>query len=169
PLWLKVACDEEAAGVKEISGRPSNNPRILEYLGTAKALSKIKDVLTTRNPDGTKVVKETGYMMSQVDETAWCACFVNWCLLQAGETPLAGAVAQAYAAYGKQSTDTGSICVIKREPFNDSSSGSHVGFYIGGDAREGYVALLGGNQNNSVCRKWFVGIEPAKIWQRWPA
>jgi hypothetical protein len=63
---------------------------------------------------------------------------------------------------------TGSICVIKREPFNDSSTGSHVGFYIAGDPREGYVALLGGNQNNSVCRKWFVGVEPSKIWQRWP-
>jgi hypothetical protein len=54
----------------------------------------------------------------------------------------------------------GNICVIQREPFNDSSTGSHVGFFIGGDPRDGYVALLGGNQNNSVCRKWFVGIEP---------
>lgn len=107
-------------------------------------------------------------MLSQVDETAWCACFVNWCLVQAGETPQEGAGAQTYSSYGKMNPHTGAICVIRREPFNDSSSGSHVGFFIGGEPKEGYVALLGGNQNNSVCRKWFVGIEPGNIWRRWP-
>jgi len=152
-----------------LKGRPKNTPRILEYLSTAKGLASIKDTITTKNADGTKEKKETGYKMNEVDETAWCACFVNWCLAQAGETPQKGAGAQSYAQYGKSSTAAGSICVIKREPFSDSSTGSHVGFYIGGDPREGYVALLGGNQNNSVCRKWFVGIEPAKIWRRWPA
>jgi hypothetical protein len=43
PLWLKLACDEEAAGVKETSGRPWNHPRVLEYLSTAAVLSTIKD------------------------------------------------------------------------------------------------------------------------------
>jgi uncharacterized protein (TIGR02594 family) len=169
PLWLKLACDEEAAGVKELAGRPSNTPRILEYLATVKDLATVDDVIKTKKADGTKEVKPTGYKLSQVDETAWCACFVNWCLVQAGETPQKGAGAQTYSKYGRASVETGAICVIKREPFNDSSTGSHVGFYIGGEPREGYVALLGGNQNNRVCRKWFVGIEPANIWQRWPA
>jgi uncharacterized protein (TIGR02594 family) len=168
PPWLKIACDEEAAAVKESSGRAANHPRILQYLATARGLATNKDVTTAKKADGTKEIKETGYMMSQVDETAWCACFVNWCLAQVGETPQPGAGAQTYATYGKSKGDTGAICVIKREPFNDSSTGSHVGFYIGGSPREGYVALLGGNQNNSVCRKWFVGLEPTKIWQRWP-
>jgi uncharacterized protein (TIGR02594 family) len=126
-------------------------------------------VITTKKADGTKEKKPTGYMMNQVDETAWCACFVNWCLAQAGKTPQKGAGAQTYSKYGMASVLIGNICVIQREPFNDSSTGSHVGFFIGGNPREGYVALLGGNQNNSVCRKWFVGIEPNKIWQRWPA
>ena len=168
PLWLKFACDEEAAGVKELPGRPRNNPRILEYLATAKGLATVKDTTTIEKPDGSEEKKATGFMLSEVDETAWCACFINWCLAQAGEKPQKGAGAQSYATYGRGSTDIGSICVIKREPFNDSSTGSHVGFYIAGDPREGYVALLGGNQNNSVCRKWFLGIDPAKIWQRWP-
>jgi uncharacterized protein (TIGR02594 family) len=143
PLWLKFACDEEAAGVKEVSGRPQNNPRILEYLSTARGLTKVKDTITTKKADGTQERMATGFLLSEVDETAWCACFVNWCLAQAGETPQKGAGAQTYATYGSPNTVTGSICVIKREPFNDSSSGSHVGFYIGGDPREGYVALLG--------------------------
>jgi hypothetical protein len=58
PLWLKFACDEEATGVKEILGRPSNNPRILEYLATAKHLATTKDMITTTKPDGKKEAKE---------------------------------------------------------------------------------------------------------------
>jgi hypothetical protein len=73
PLWLKLACDEEAAGVKEIAGRPSNSPRILEYLATVKDLATVDDVIKTKKADGTKEVKLTGYKLSQVDETAWCA------------------------------------------------------------------------------------------------
>lgn len=169
PPWLKIACDEEALGVVEKKGRPSNNRRILDYLATAEHLANIKDVITTKDKQGKKVEEETGYMMSQVDETAWCACFVNWCLAQAGKTPRKGARAESYKDYGTESVVDGNICVIHREPFSDSSSGWHVGFFIGGDPREGYVLLLGGNQDNSVCRKWFVGIDPAEIWRRWPA
>jgi hypothetical protein len=128
PPWLKVACDEEASGVKELSGRPSNNPRILEYLSTVSALSTIKDEITTTRSDGKKERKPTGYMLSQVDETAWCACFVNWCLAQASKTPRKDARAEYYKSYGTESVVVGNICVIHREPFNDSSSGWHVGF-----------------------------------------
>jgi hypothetical protein len=61
----------------------------------------------------------------------------------------------------------GNVCIIEREPFNDSSSGWHVGFYIGGEPNAGYAALLGGNQGNSVCRRWYVGFKNA--YQRWPS
>jgi len=169
PPWLKIACDEEATGVTEKSGRPSNNPRILEYLTTAKHLATTKDQITIKKADGTKELKDTGYMMGEVDETAWCACFVNWCLAQAGKHPRKGARAESYKDYGTESVVDGNICVIYREPFSDSSSGWHVGFYIGGAPLEGYVLLLGGNQDNSVCRKWFLGIDPKRIWRRWPA
>jgi hypothetical protein len=63
--------------------------------------SAVKDVITTKKADGTKEKGPTGYMMSQVDETAWCACFVNWCLAQAGKTPQKGAGAQTYSRYGR--------------------------------------------------------------------
>jgi uncharacterized protein (TIGR02594 family) len=165
PAWLAAAHGEE--GVKEESTRDKNNPRILEYLATAKHLATIEDTITRRGSDGkpvkdehNKVIKDaTGYKMSEVDETAWCACFVNWCLDQAGEKRLKGATAQKYNEWGREQDHVGAITVIYREPFNDSSTGYHVGFLIGGNRREGYVCLLGGNQNNSVCRKWFIGID----------
>jgi uncharacterized protein (TIGR02594 family) len=132
-------------------------------LKTAKHLATLDDLTTVTNADGKKEKQKTAYKMSQVDETAWCACFVPWCLAEAKKTPLKGARAEYYKDYGTESVLIGNIRVIQREPFNDSSSGWHVGFYIAGDPREGYVALLGGNQNSSACRKWFAGIEPEKI------
>lgn len=135
PPWLKIACDEEASGVREKTGRPSNNRRIVEYLKTAAHLATIKDVITTKNAEGKKEIKESGYMMGEVDETPWCACFVNWCLKEAEKTPRKGARAESYKNYGTESVLEGNICVIHREPFSDSSSGWHVGFYIGGDPK----------------------------------
>ena len=58
------------------------------------------------------------------------------------------------------------IALIQREPFGDSGSGWHVGFFLAGDPKAGYVALLGGNQRNRVCRRWFVGLIDSA--QRWP-
>jgi uncharacterized protein (TIGR02594 family) len=112
-------------------------------------------------------------MMGSVDETAWCACFVNWCLQQAKQRPITGAKAEGYARWGGQASldHVGAICVIKRDPFEDSpGTGWHVGFFIGGSSADGYVALLGGNQRNTVCRKWFVGIHPGPqtMFLRWP-
>jgi uncharacterized protein (TIGR02594 family) len=180
PRWLAIAHGEE--GIKEsgtgtdLERRVLNSPRILEYLGTAAHLAKVEDTIPAKGQDGKplkdargKPVKQaTGYKLSEVDETAWCACFVNWCLDQANEPRIKGAKAELYNSWGVQRDEAGAITVIYREPFNDSASGFHVGFYVGGSPRDGYVALLGGNQNNSVCRKWFVGIEPRYIWQRWP-
>src|SRR3954447_24924475 len=82
PAWLTAAFAEE--GVKEIGGRPQNNPRILDYLATAAQLAKIDDTVAVKGPGGKTVRQKTGYKMGDIDETAWCACFVNWCLDQAG-------------------------------------------------------------------------------------
>jgi hypothetical protein len=60
PMWLKYACDEEKLGVKEVSGRAKNNPRVLEYLATAKHLATAKDTTSFTKEDGTKGKKETG-------------------------------------------------------------------------------------------------------------
>jgi uncharacterized protein (TIGR02594 family) len=154
PAWLKVAADEE--GTRESAGLTRNNPRILEYLASVAALAGIK-----YQQHGTA----TRYMMSDVDETAWCACFVNWCLKQAGKPAHGSASARAWLRYGHTTgPKTGAICIIYRKPFSDSASGWHVGFWIGGPPQA--PILLGGNQNNKVCRKQFVGIE--QVYFRWP-
>jgi hypothetical protein len=57
--------------VKEIAGRATNTPRIIEYLKTAKHLATLDDLTTVTNADGKKEEQKTGYKMSQVDETAW--------------------------------------------------------------------------------------------------
>ena len=50
----------------------------------------IDDTIKTGVKDaaGKDIVKKTGYKLNQVDETAWCACLVNWCLKEAGEAVL---------------------------------------------------------------------------------
>lgn len=77
PAWLKIACQEKRKNVREERGLDHNNADILKYLRTASGLSKLAY-------DGSK--DPNTYRMSDVDETAWCACFVKWCLKEAGRT-----------------------------------------------------------------------------------
>lgn len=177
PRWLEIANQEEQLGPKEKDGLDDNNERIITYLETASGLAtqhvKIPLVVKGKpvfDKQGKPVMTNSTYLMSQVDETAWCACFVNWCLKEAGETPIGGARAEKYATWGGAASKdhVGAVCTIFREPFGDSSSGWHVGFFIGGSSDDGYVGLLGGNQGNKVCRKWFIGIEPKNVYLRWP-
>lgn len=155
PSWLAVAAQE--LGVREASGLAANNPRILDYLSTVPGLSKLKHVAHG---------KATQHLMSGVDETAWCACFVKWCLTQAGiKQGLRDARARSWRTFGSQSTPkVGAITVIYRTPFGDSSSGWHVGFYVGGPPDA--PALLGGNQNNMVCFSQYYDLK--EIHYRWP-
>lgn len=156
PPWLRVAQGEE--GTKEAAGLANNNPRILEYIATFPYLAKV---------DYLKNHVKTGYKMGQVDETAWCACFVNWCLKQAGKAGGPNARAQDWQTYGSAlpGPKVGAITILNRPPFNDTASGWHIGFWIGGPS--GAPILLGGNQNNSVCRKQFIDLD--RLIYRWPA
>lgn len=152
PPWLGIADKED--GVAELPGTASNNPRILGYLATMPGLP----------PE---------------DETAWCACFVAWCLLRAGAevptgpgAPTAGA--QSWAKFGKAmemlpaEAPPGTVVVLfnKHKPAETTASGFHVGFLAG--QRSNGVVLRGGNQGNKVSQVLF----PAAAWEvkalRWP-
>jgi uncharacterized protein (TIGR02594 family) len=154
--WLSVATDED--GNEELAGHEQNNPRILEYLGTVPALMKAKT--------GVK-----GIFAGQVDETAWCACFVNWCLSQAGARPYPTAMAADWLKYGR-ALDVpvpGAITVVYKKPKTradkkTTTSGYHVAFYVSG--ANGNLTLFGGNQGNKVCEKNFSGW--ALKGYRWP-
>jgi uncharacterized protein (TIGR02594 family) len=159
PSWLAVATREQERGVREERGLDHNSSRILEYLAMAPTLVNIRHT-DKQHPD-------SPYMMNQVDETAWCAGFVKWCLEQAGvATRGLSAQANAWRHFGEETTAReGAITVIHRTPFGDSGSGWHVGFYIGGSPDA--PALLGGNQDNRVGFSQYFDLKEAYF--RWPS
>lgn len=151
PLWLDIAKSE--AGRKEVPGI-SANPRILEYIATFPYLKQI--------------ASSQGVMMSETDETAWCACFVNWCLLRAGQSGGANATAQSWTSYGQELATPvpGAIAVIFKVPTPGlTASGWHVSFWVGGTAKN--PKLWGGNQGNTVNETDFSGWKVKAY--RWPA
>lgn len=118
---LEVALNEY--GIYEWAGK-ENNPRILQYF---------KDI-------GQKWVKE--------DATAWCAAFVNWCLVKAGRPQTGALNARSFMSYGEstKTPELGDIVVLWRE--NKDGTLGHVGFYI--NETKSNIYILGGNQRDQV-------------------
>lgn len=158
PPWVAMARKEVARGVREEKGIGSNNPRILEYINTFGYLGDIDHKVKDRR-SGNKVA--SGKKMSEVDETPWCACFVNWCLINAGQPRGPSARARDWLDYGtKISTPRlGAIAVVYHTPgastAGTTSSGYHVAFYTGGAGNS--VTLLGGNQGDAASEKTYKG------------
>ena len=149
PLWLEIA--ESYIGLKEIKGQV-HNPTILGWLR--------------------RFALNIGRWGRSRDETPWCAVFVSACLSAAGYKTTGHALASSYLTYGKPSKFvTGSIVVIKRKRRGaDQTTGSRAGYHVGFLLRttKDHYLILGGNQGNSVSRKWF----PKKRYDikacRWP-
>lgn len=118
---LKIAFQEY--GEKDIVGI-KNNPRIIQYF------------------------KDIGQKWVINDDTAWCACFVNWVLMKAGKTGTGSLAARSFLKYGKitSTPEIGDIVVLWR--ITKDSEFGHVGFFIKQDANK--VWLLGGNQQDEV-------------------
>jgi uncharacterized protein (TIGR02594 family) len=167
PEWLLVARREE--GVQEKRSLEENEKRILEYLATAPGLKALAHKVRDK---ATKKMVDTEYKMSEVDETPWCGCFVNWCLIKAGLPRGHGALARKWLTYGTEEPinqpRVGAITVVHKEPTkaigNMTLTGFHVGFYVGGPPSA--PTLLGGNQGDRVCRKSFAGWKVRGY--RWP-
>lgn len=82
------------------------------------------------NAEVLKYFKDIGLKWVKDDETAWCAAFVNWCLLKAGKPHTGALNARSLLKYG---TDTkkpelGDIVVLWR--ISPTSPYGHTGFYI---------------------------------------
>jgi uncharacterized protein (TIGR02594 family) len=77
-------------------------------------------------------------------KTPWCAAFVNGILKRNGKKTTNSAAAASFKTYGKRVTKPikGDIVVMR----------GHVGIFMGFVTKNGkrYVAVLGGNQSNSV-------------------
>lgn len=177
PPWLKVAYGE--MGQAEVKGAASN-ARIVEYLNTCPALknahTKTKQVPVLDRKTGkpklgadgkpkTRKVWDTDSpTYAAIDETAWCAAFVNWCLKKSGLTGLdtdSAGLAEAWLDYGTpiEAPRYGVITVIYNPAAADSAltaTGNHVGFLIDGGLGDS-VTLLGGNQGNQVKLSKFSG------------
>lgn len=127
--WLEIAVRE--IGVKEYAGAQNNHPRIQAYLAS---------------------VNDLGAIDKSKDETAWCSCFMNWCVEQAHIQGTDSAWAKSWgnwrAAVAPGKEQTGDIAVFERS--SSASSGGHVAMLIEVDQAAGEVLVLGGNQSDSV-------------------
>lgn len=104
--------------------------------------------------------KELNKFMSEfkIDcrKTPWCAAFVGSCLSSNGHKNTGNRLARSYLKWGVQiklnEIQIGDIVVLKRgkEPWQ-----GHVAFYAGSHNKS-VILLLGGNQNNSVCEKFYL-------------
>ena len=110
-------------GVREIRGK-EHNPTILNYF------------------------EEIGEKWIKDDETAWCSAFANWVAKEAGAEMSNKLNARSWLNVGVrvEKPKLGNIVVLWRESVN--SWKGHVGFFVA--ERDGYIYILGGNQNNQV-------------------
>jgi uncharacterized protein (TIGR02594 family) len=81
--------------------------------------------------------------------TAWCASFVNWCLIKVGLKGSGSASARSFVKYGSpvplsQAIPYGAVVVVK---VGDTASGCHVCFATGESG--GRVQVVGGNQGGA--------------------
>lgn len=136
--WMPIAMAELNRGVKEIPGA-ENNPRILEY---HQAVS----------------------LKAGNEEVAWCSAFANWVMKQAGIKGSGLASARSWTTWGQQLSTPQYGCIAVFSRGNDPTFG-HVGFYVG-DAGNGKINVLGGNQSNSVCIQKY-GLDRLLCY-RWP-
>lgn len=182
PVWMTVAWREYNLDIRERIGGTRNNPRILEYIRQAPGIRAnmmsdgrrnqinilaqaaridANDASAGRAPRN-MVASYDGKGMSEIDETPWCGCFIQWCMTQAGH-PRRPGLASA-RRWQPSATETsppryGAICVIEH-----GDGGFHVGFFV--QALTNGVKLLGGNQGNKVSVADFRGI--ANSWYNWP-
>jgi uncharacterized protein (TIGR02594 family) len=86
------------------------------------------------------------------DEVAWCAAFVNWCLIQANKKGCNSAAAIDWVKWGMklEQPRVGAITIIHNkkkgkvvDAFTGSRSGNHVSFFI--SQLSSYITLFGGS------------------------
>jgi uncharacterized protein (TIGR02594 family) len=98
---------------------------------------------------------------------AWCAAFVNWCLLQVSVKPLGSARAADWLRFGTpiHHPSRGAIVVVAPSSATNAKGGSgHVAFFGGFEGSQ--IWMLGGNQHREVC--WMQQSVKSVRGYRWP-
>lgn len=137
----------EAAFAAVSKGKPTDTPPwhelALEYVG-------LREVPGTKSNKTILGWIKSFFSWADDDSTvAWCAIFVNTMLAKSGKKGTGKANARSFLAWGRsvRAPKKGDVVVFWRN--NPKSWQGHVGFYAG-DAGNGYIYCLGGNQNNKV-------------------
>lgn len=124
--WMAHAQAEFEKGVKRRTGRGQEDPRILEYFTATPSLNK---------------------NAAKVDETPYCAAFVNWCLAKAGFRGTGNPMARSFERWGRSTRNNapalGAVALVK------FATSYHVTFVTGISKDQVYLCTLGGNQGNA--------------------
>lgn len=100
------------------------------------------------NPEVIKYFDDIGQKWVKDDETAWCAAFVNWCLLKSKIKGTGQLNARSFLTWYTMTTkpQLGDVVVLWR--ISKDSPYGHVGFFV--KETHDQVYILGGNQNGQV-------------------
>ena len=154
--------------------RPEETDRAVEILNAAPRGPTPRDVahyfaeLTLTNADGERYNAEWRVRANPVivaffvqatdlgnleegDGTAWCAAFVNWCLMRTGKRGTRSASSGSFRCQGREALppQPGDIAVFKKHGFSEPCEGQgHVGFFISRQGED--LTILGGNQHDCV-------------------
>jgi uncharacterized protein (TIGR02594 family) len=128
PAWIRAARQENDSGVREEKGN-AKHPRITEYIRTCTVNLKTEK-------------QKTSWINMGEDGVEWCACFVNWCLQQAGIAGLNSAWAPSWANWGTplKGPKVGAVACFKW-------SGDRIQHVAFCDQVDGQWRMLGGNQS----------------------
>ena len=137
------------------------NARIVGYLETVKTDPRRDPRQLGRSTTLPPVYEKNG----KWDVTAWCAAFVNWCLLRSGAPRLGLATADAWLRFGTPLPTPvyGCVTVIPPARATGSTTG-HVAFYVKTEVE--HIVLLGGNQGDSVSTMY--EQDDRVLGYRWP-
>lgn len=154
---------EVAKKVADSSGSilmETGNPTVATYLRSTHLSTVTRRDVTEDKKTHHEVDHEWRMM-------AWCAAFVNWCLLQVNVKPLGSARAADWLKFGTPVLRPlrGAIVVVAPSAATNAKGGSgHVAFFGGSVGDD--VWILGGNQHRSVC--WMKKPSKSVRGYRWP-
>jgi uncharacterized protein (TIGR02594 family) len=117
------------------------------------------------NPLIIRMFAVSGHDWVSDDETAWCAAFANYCLETSGWKGTGKLNARSFLDWGKEAdkVEQGVIAVFTRGDPNGWQG--HVAFCTG-KVKSGQIEVLGGNQSNSVNKRWYPREKLLGL--RWP-
>jgi uncharacterized protein (TIGR02594 family) len=126
---------------------------MFKWIGTAYAEIGVKEYLEAgkSNKRIEEYQKTTGKL--QDDSIPWCSSFVNWVLVKSSVKATGSAWARSFMNWGYKIDSYKYGCVVVFSRGAPNSGKGHVGFAVG--KKPGFVKVLGGNQDDQVCEKWY--------------